>query len=234
MTNPKKILHLNLDKEYFLDIKSGCKKEEYREVKDFWTKRLVGKIYHEIHIKLGYPKPEEKDKIIILPWRGFEKKIITHKKFDNIPKEVYAIKLERISLAHGVTTPDGTTLWSRSSHDFVSHIDTVDGKSYFIDGGGPNSNYLRLGGFEMNHPIQTVFSNDEHKEVRKHLFIYPCNKMLKKLSTTEIKQVLDNDDKQDRKMPLYVRDALLDEFCFKSSQKKRKEKTGPKTSPAKV
>lgn len=38
-----KILTLNLNKEYFNEIKSGIKKEEYREVKDYWTKRLKQK-----------------------------------------------------------------------------------------------------------------------------------------------------------------------------------------------
>lgn len=232
MKNKKKILHLNLDKEYFLEILQGIKKEEYRVVKDFWTKRLVGKIYDEIHVKLGYPSPEETDKLIILPWRGFEIKVITHKKFDNVPTEVYAIKLERITLAHGVTTPDGTTLWSRHNHDYVGHTDKVDGNSYFIDGGGPNASYLRLGGFGKDQPILTVFSNDEHRIVRKHIFIHKFNKMLHKLTMGEIKIALDNDDKQITRLPLYIRDALLDEFCYKSNKRKKKGKAEMVRDPA--
>ena len=38
-----KILTLNLNKEYFDEILSGNKKEEYREVKEYWTKRLKQK-----------------------------------------------------------------------------------------------------------------------------------------------------------------------------------------------
>jgi len=36
----KKILHLTLKKKWFDMIKSGQKKEEYREIKDHWIKRL--------------------------------------------------------------------------------------------------------------------------------------------------------------------------------------------------
>jgi hypothetical protein len=35
-----KILHLNLFKKWFDEIKSGEKKEEYRDKKEYWTKRL--------------------------------------------------------------------------------------------------------------------------------------------------------------------------------------------------
>jgi hypothetical protein len=38
----EKVLHLTLNKKWFDMILSGKKKEEYREVKDYWMKRLVG------------------------------------------------------------------------------------------------------------------------------------------------------------------------------------------------
>lgn len=37
----KKTLHLNLKRNWFDMIKSGEKKEEYREQKDYWSKRLI-------------------------------------------------------------------------------------------------------------------------------------------------------------------------------------------------
>ena len=37
-----KVLHLTLKKKWFDMIASGEKKEEYREVKDYWMKRLAG------------------------------------------------------------------------------------------------------------------------------------------------------------------------------------------------
>lgn len=55
-----KILHLTLKKKWFDLIASGEKIEEYREVKPYWTKRLVeGKKYKrfdEVHFKNGYGK----------------------------------------------------------------------------------------------------------------------------------------------------------------------------------
>ena len=35
-----KVLRLAVRKEYFEQIKAGIKKEEYREIKDYWIKRL--------------------------------------------------------------------------------------------------------------------------------------------------------------------------------------------------
>jgi len=55
MSNPK-ILHLTIKKKWFDLILSGEKKEEYREIKDYWTTRLVGKKYDLIRFKNGYAK----------------------------------------------------------------------------------------------------------------------------------------------------------------------------------
>lgn len=41
----KNTLHLTLKKEWFDLIAAGVKKEEYREIKDYWTRRLVGDHY---------------------------------------------------------------------------------------------------------------------------------------------------------------------------------------------
>lgn len=55
-----KILHLNLRKKWFDMIKSGEKKEEYREVKPYWQARLVKaglmKDFDFIRFKNGYGK----------------------------------------------------------------------------------------------------------------------------------------------------------------------------------
>lgn len=40
MEGNKKILFLNLKAKWYDMIEAGIKKEEYREIKDFWTKRL--------------------------------------------------------------------------------------------------------------------------------------------------------------------------------------------------
>lgn len=57
----RKILYLTLKKEPFEQIKSGKKIIEYREVKPYWTKRLLDKdgiikYFDEIHFRNGYGK----------------------------------------------------------------------------------------------------------------------------------------------------------------------------------
>lgn len=88
-----KSLTLNLKKEYFEQIKSGIKTEEYRLCTPYWSKRLEGKSFDKIIIKLGYPKNSELEKIMEFEWKGYKKKKITHKHFGNVPVKVYAIKV---------------------------------------------------------------------------------------------------------------------------------------------
>lgn len=89
-------LVLNLKKEYFIEILNGTKIEEYREVKDYWTKRL-NKEYDKVIIKMGYPKKGDKSKEIYFKWNGYIKKKIKHKHFGNKEIEVYAIQLSERS-----------------------------------------------------------------------------------------------------------------------------------------
>lgn len=86
-------LTLNLKKEYFEEIKAGTKKEEYRLCTPYWKKRIEGKFFDKVIVKLGYPKSTEKEKILIFHWNGYEKKKIKHKHFGTSEVEVYAIKL---------------------------------------------------------------------------------------------------------------------------------------------
>lgn len=96
-----KILVLNLKKEYFKEILAGTKKEEYREVKPYWNKRL-NKEYDYIAIRCGYPKKNDTSKEIIFRWNGYIKKSIKHKCFNNKITEVYAIVLnEKIKIHEG-------------------------------------------------------------------------------------------------------------------------------------
>jgi len=44
-----KILHLTLNKKWFDMILSGEKKEEYRELKKYWSDRLLDKIMCDVH-----------------------------------------------------------------------------------------------------------------------------------------------------------------------------------------
>lgn len=88
-----KVLIFNLKTEYFQEIKSGVKKEEYRLCNPYWTKRLAGKNFSKVIVKLGYPKKDDKDKEIIFPWNGYKIKTISHKHFGSTPVKVFAIKL---------------------------------------------------------------------------------------------------------------------------------------------
>lgn len=50
------ILHLTLKKKYFVEIAGGEKPYEYRLVKPYWTKRLEGRHFDEVHFRLGYAR----------------------------------------------------------------------------------------------------------------------------------------------------------------------------------
>ena len=51
-----KVLHLTLKKKWFDMIARGEKKEEYREMKPYWHKRLANKTYDVISFRNGYAK----------------------------------------------------------------------------------------------------------------------------------------------------------------------------------
>lgn len=65
-------LHLTLNKQWFDMIKSGEKKEEYRSIVPYWTKRICAKSkdenvyeinkYKYVEFTLGYPKKDDSEK----------------------------------------------------------------------------------------------------------------------------------------------------------------------------
>ena len=85
-------LHLNLNGEYFDQIKAGTKPWEYR-LASKWLKRLEGKSFDRVFIKRGYPKENDFDRIVERPWRGFELHVITHPHFGSDPVQVCAIRV---------------------------------------------------------------------------------------------------------------------------------------------
>ena len=89
----KRVLHLPVKAVYFYQVKDGSKPDEYRLQTDYWRTRLVGRTYDEVHIKLGYPKKDDHDKIVIRPWKGYEEKSILHEHFGNKHVDVFAIKV---------------------------------------------------------------------------------------------------------------------------------------------
>ena len=87
------LLHLNLKGEYFDQIKSGEKDEEFRLYNDYWRKRLIHRKYDGIVIKRGYPKRGDAAKTIERIWRGWTIKTITHPHFGGKPVQVFAIRV---------------------------------------------------------------------------------------------------------------------------------------------
>lgn len=50
----KRVLHLNLHKEFFAQIADGTKRLEYRKRTPYWKTRLEGRDYDVIHFRNGY------------------------------------------------------------------------------------------------------------------------------------------------------------------------------------
>lgn len=66
------MLTLPIKKKWFDMIASGEKKEEYREIKPYYTTRFYGKAY-EYNVKKGFIKEYERKNITILLRNGYSK-----------------------------------------------------------------------------------------------------------------------------------------------------------------
>ena len=90
-----KILHLNLKKKWFDKVKSGEKTVELRIANDYWRKRLIGRYYDEIHLKCGYPKKTDTERILKRKWSLVAKETILHEEFGTEPIEVFVIDISK-------------------------------------------------------------------------------------------------------------------------------------------
>ena len=63
---------------------------------------------------------------------------------------------EKQLIANRIQTPDGTILWSRHRHDFVSYKDSISEETYFIDGG---NDYMRIS--VNNEPAKNLSVYDD-------------------------------------------------------------------------
>lgn len=88
-------LHLHLKAEYFNAIAAGTKTEEYRKCTPYWTKRIEGREYDQIVLYYGYLSTHKvaHNVTIVLPYRGYKVRTITHPHFGPEPVEVFAIRL---------------------------------------------------------------------------------------------------------------------------------------------
>ena len=86
-------LTLPLNGVYFDQIKAGTKVEEFRLRTPFWIKRLAGRTYDRIVLTRGYPKSDDHERRLVLPWRGLRETTVTHPHFGPDPVEVFAIRV---------------------------------------------------------------------------------------------------------------------------------------------
>lgn len=84
-------LTLALNGEYFDAIRDGSKLEEYRLRTDYWNKRLVARAYDRIVLTRGYPPRGDASRRLVLPWRGYVTKALTHPHFGPDEVQVFAI-----------------------------------------------------------------------------------------------------------------------------------------------
>ncbi|EHK65254.1 ASCH domain-containing protein [Achromobacter arsenitoxydans] len=95
-------LHLALKGEYFDAIRAGTKTEEYRLCTAYWSRRLEDRDladslehgfgrYKNIVLTRGYPRRDDTERRLVVPWNGFTIKTITHPHFGPDPVGVYAI-----------------------------------------------------------------------------------------------------------------------------------------------
>lgn len=94
MTAPR-TLTLPLNSEYFDQIASGEKVEEYRLANPFWERRIVGKQFDTVVLMRGYPKGGGVEGVTRLTrqWRGYAVQWISHPHFGDEPVMVFAISV---------------------------------------------------------------------------------------------------------------------------------------------
>lgn len=92
----KRVLQLAVEGQYFKEMLSGLKTEEFRIPNQYWTRRLVDREYDEMVITWGYPSKTDKKRRITMPYRGYRKTTITHPHFGAEPQAVFAIAIAPI------------------------------------------------------------------------------------------------------------------------------------------
>ena len=83
-------LFIIIKKQYFDEILSGKKTEEFRLVKPHWVKQIVGKEYTHIIFQNGYAANAPR---LEAEYRGYDVRNIRHPFFGNDEVPVFALKL---------------------------------------------------------------------------------------------------------------------------------------------
>jgi hypothetical protein len=117
----EKVLHLNLKRKWFNMIKSGEKKEEYRELTNYWFKRLFGQYAinpdtgQKASAETTYSVLSQNSDVII---RSFPRIKYTSILFSN----GYAKDRDQISVSlHGIVICEGKKEWG-----------ALPGRKYFV------------------------------------------------------------------------------------------------------
>ena len=71
-------------------------------------------------------------------------------------------------ICNKIRTPDGTILESVHRHDFKSHVDSISGETYFVDGG---IDYQRISVNSEKYPAEdlSVYSDADFQTIRNNL-----------------------------------------------------------------
>lgn len=118
---------------------------------------------------------------------------------------------------NAIQTPDGTIIESNHRHDYVSHVDEVDGETYMVDGG---LDYIRR---SNAHKDLSVFMGDGHEVVRANLSWGTYGKdgtepyhriFLKDMETSHIQACLDTQ----HQMYPQVRESMETELKYRESR----------------
>jgi len=74
-------LYLPLKGKWFDLIKAGKKSFEYRLYNEYWKKRLIDRDYKTLILTRGYPRRDDMERRIELPYRGYTIKLIQSEEF---------------------------------------------------------------------------------------------------------------------------------------------------------
>lgn len=112
-----KILHLTLKKQWFDMIKSGEKKEEYRELKKYWGSRFLQRIETPHRWSLSPWADIENGDFNFTGWSKFVSPNSIYKQFDFVIfKNGYSSNAPLITIeCKGITVGEGRSEWGAPS-----------------------------------------------------------------------------------------------------------------------
>lgn len=95
MKSSPRTLTIALRQEYFDQVVSGTKLDEFRLTTPYWEKRLANASYERLVLTLGYPAKDDAARRREFAWDGFKRITMQHPLFGPEPVEVFAISLRK-------------------------------------------------------------------------------------------------------------------------------------------